>query len=506
MAHDRGSVARRGRAALGADEQSRRQPGVKTGELPSQGTQARPRDASIAALLCSLTAILMGIAIFRVTGTNLLFLGGAAAEFLLMCEDLVQRGYALPGELDVAFKLCPGSEILQAHNSFPVAVKLSLSHDGMYFAHVGHLRPGWSSWQFRANYVRVEWTKIKELQTQAPRGTLAFFGQPCGDGNLTLPKGQWHLPRVVARPKGCFSTALSERCCHPLRPQCWGHNALLAFACCAAINASLSTGCLFQSILYLFHELHHLSRDAQFLEAISPLQLYSYARLFQEMMFACDLEEVQFFELAGLLPTQMLYLVWLTTGRWEDTALYLALGADVVSVEANPLASNCTSSRLTRHLRSRKLRLLNAKISTGVGREVFLGSSHALDFERAGETELPRYDANRYENRVHLHTTSCGDLVATRSLASPGCALHGAPQLIESASGLFGDAAADVLTGATWTSFEEALDVYLSVVDQPVRQAVASWFPSAASEWFDVHARREKPQKSAPQGMKGQKP
>ncbi|CAK9115795.1 unnamed protein product [Durusdinium trenchii] len=84
MAHDRGSVARRGRAALGADEQSRRQPGVKTGELPSQGTQARPRDASIAALLCSLTAILMGIAIFRVTGTNLLFLGGAAAEFLLM--------------------------------------------------------------------------------------------------------------------------------------------------------------------------------------------------------------------------------------------------------------------------------------------------------------------------------------------------------------------------------------------------------------------------------------
>lgn len=34
--------------------------GVKTGELPSQGTQARPRDASIAALLCSLTAILMG--------------------------------------------------------------------------------------------------------------------------------------------------------------------------------------------------------------------------------------------------------------------------------------------------------------------------------------------------------------------------------------------------------------------------------------------------------------
>ena len=30
---------------------------------------------------------------------------------------------------------------------------------------------------------------------------------------------------------------------------------------------------------------------------------------------------------------------------------------------------------------------------------------------------------------------------------APGCALHGASQLVESASGLFGDAAADVLTG-----------------------------------------------------------
>ena len=123
----------------------------------------------------------------------------AAWHGLFHCNFACEQTATLPGELDVAFKLCPGSEILQAHNSFPVAVKLSLSHDGMYFAHVGHLRPGWSSWQFRANYVRVEWTKIKELQTQAPRGTLAFFGQPCGDGNLTLPKGQWHLPRVVAR-------------------------------------------------------------------------------------------------------------------------------------------------------------------------------------------------------------------------------------------------------------------------------------------------------------------
>lgn len=34
-----------------------------------------------------------------------------------------------------------------------------------------------------------------------------------------------------------------------------------------------------------------------------------------------------------------------------------------------------------------------------------------------------------------------------RRTLAPGCALHGASQLVESASGLFGDAAADVLTG-----------------------------------------------------------
>lgn len=35
--------------------------------------------------------------------------------------------------------------------------------------------------------------------------------------------------------------------------------------------------------------------------------------------------------------------------------------------------------------------------------------------------------------------------------------------------------------------------MYLTVVGQPVRQAVAAWFPSSGSEWFDVHARRENP-------------
>jgi len=33
--------------------------------------------------------------------------------------------------------------------------------------------------------------------------------------------------------------------------------------------------------------------------------------------------------------------------------------------QANPLAANCSKSRLTRQMRTGKLRLLNAKISTG---------------------------------------------------------------------------------------------------------------------------------------------
>ena len=38
-------------------------------------------------------------------------------------------------------------------------------------------------------------------------------------------------------------------------------------------------------------------------------------RLGQELVLACDLEDEDFFQLSGLLPNQMLYLVWLTTGR-----------------------------------------------------------------------------------------------------------------------------------------------------------------------------------------------
>ena len=244
---------------------------------------------------------------------------------------------SLAGRLDVAFNLCPGTEVLEAQNDFPVTLKLSLSQDGMYFVHLGHLRPGRSSWNFRANYVRIQWTRTKELLVDAPRGILGLFGHPCLDStNLTLPEGEWHLPQVSVQPQNCFATALSKHCCHPLRPQCWGYNTLLAMACCAVpfekstatclvsnskfpnsnqdcrgrpvnyfrtfgdgnelrllvggriwqrpqaeINASLSIGCLFQSVVYLFHELHHLSRDAAFLNAMSSQQLYLYVRLFQ---------------------------------------------------------------------------------------------------------------------------------------------------------------------------------------------------------------------------------
>eukprot|EP00438_Fugacium_kawagutii_P034647 Skav201520 [mRNA] locus=scaffold4516:18254:26296:- [translate_table: standard] len=77
--------------------------------------------------------------------------------------------------------------------------------------------------------------------------------------------------------------------------------------------------------------------------------------------------------------------------------------------EASPLAVNCSKSRLTRHMRTGKLRLLNAKISTGLGWDAFVSSEHAVDFERAGEAELPQYT---FEKRVRLRTTSCGELIA----------------------------------------------------------------------------------------------
>ena len=251
------------------------------------------------------------------------------------CRDCWKSGQA-----DIVFKLCPGSEVLEARNNFPVTLKLSLSQDGMYFAALGHLPPGRSSWNFRANYVRIQWTKTKELLAEAPKGVLGLFGQPCFDtSNLTFPNTEWQVPQVVVRPQNCFSAMLSKHCCHPLRPQCWGYNTLLAMACCAVsfelstsksstclvsnpkfpnsnqdcrgrpvnffrtfgdgnelrlvvggriwqsppheINASLSVGCLFQSVVYLFHELHHLSRDAKFLQAMSAHQLHLYVRLFQ---------------------------------------------------------------------------------------------------------------------------------------------------------------------------------------------------------------------------------
>ena len=163
-------------------------------------------------------------------------------------------------------------------------------------------------------------------------GGIRLYGVLCGEQNLTEVSGPWHLPRVRSRPSECFDSMLSEHCCQPLRPQCWGHNMLLAMACCAVayeeapscllsnaifpnanqdcrgqplnffrafnernevrivvggrlgrpeVNASLAAGCLFQSIIYLFHELHHLGRDVKLLEALEPQQLFSYTRLFQ---------------------------------------------------------------------------------------------------------------------------------------------------------------------------------------------------------------------------------
>ena len=77
-----------------------------------------------------------------------------------------------------------------------------------------------------------------------------------------------------------------------------------------------------------------------------------------------------------------------------------------------------------------------------------------------------------------------------RSMPSGACALHGAQQLKESATGLFGDSATDLIAGSEWASFKEALDLYMTVVNPHIRNAVGAWFPSANAEWFDVHARR----------------
>ena len=38
------------------------------------------------------------------------------------CNDLL-TGYTLPGRLDVAFRLCPGSHVQLAQNDFPVPLK-----------------------------------------------------------------------------------------------------------------------------------------------------------------------------------------------------------------------------------------------------------------------------------------------------------------------------------------------------------------------------------------------
>ncbi|CAE7349161.1 unnamed protein product, partial [Symbiodinium sp. CCMP2456] len=556
------------------------------------------------------------------------------------CSDLVAQGLAIQEELDVAFMLCEGSEVEEVFNGFAVTLRMFLSPDGVFYVHAATLRPGRHRIHLQTNHVRFQWqAAAKELSLKKRHfGTVGVFGQACGNvDTMVWPPGEWYVPRVKAQPQHCFQTPLAHHCCQPMRPQCWGYNQLLTFACCSVpyetaststclvsnpvypnknqdcrgqplnffrafadgnelkvivggrilkhsdINASLATGCLLQSVIYLFHELHHLSHNGEWLVAIPVQRLVGYVRLFQELLERCDLEGQMFYHLTGLLPEQMLYLVWLSTGRryhWLldtlslpgrpmvvdvgaagglDSSLYLALGARVVAYEANLFAYNCTASRLEPALRRGLLQLHSAKISRGRGHEEFVGSIHALDFERAGEAELPKYTADRFANTVQLLATSCADIIVEqgtpfymkidvedatkmcldslgeivetsrpalisaeiedetvlmrlaalgyqsfkivrqsphgflRSTASGACALHGAKLLKESATGLFGDFATDLITGAEWQSFADALDLYTTVANPHVRSAVAAWFPSANSEWYDVHARRIAP-------------
>jgi len=56
----------------------------------------------------------------------------------------------------------------------------------------------------------------------------------------------------------------------------------------------------------------------------------------QELVLACDLEDEDFFQLSGLLPNQMLYLVWLTTGRLGACALRCSVDTPVDVNEVFP--------------------------------------------------------------------------------------------------------------------------------------------------------------------------
>ena len=254
------------------------------------------------------------------------------------CSDLIAGGLTIQDELDVAFTLCEGSQIQEVVNGFAVTLRLFVSPDGIFYAHAATLRPGRQVLHFQTNYLRFQWQAAgKEVSWNARHfGTVAVFGQACGNKDtMSWPQHEWHVPRLRVRPQGCFPTPIAQHCCHPIRPQCWGYNQLLTFACCAVpyepaftstclvsnpvypnrnqdcrgqplnffrafhqgnelrfvvagrivkasdVNASLATGCLLQSVVYLFHELHHLSHNGEWLQAIPVQQLVDYVRLFQ---------------------------------------------------------------------------------------------------------------------------------------------------------------------------------------------------------------------------------
>ena len=254
------------------------------------------------------------------------------------CSELVVGGAHVHQELDVAFSLCAGSDVEEAVNGFGFALRMYISPDGMFYTHAATLRPGRQVLRVRTNFVLFQWqAPAREVSWNVTYfGTIGLFGRPCGNvETIVWPQNEWHVPRVKVRPNGCFPTPLAKHCCHPLRPQCWGHNHLLAFACCAVpyepafastclmsnpvfpnknqdcrgqplnffrtfhqgnelkivvagrigtvsdVNASLAAGCLLQSVVYLFHELHHLSNSGEWLTAIPIHRLLGFVRLFQ---------------------------------------------------------------------------------------------------------------------------------------------------------------------------------------------------------------------------------
>lgn len=214
-----------------------------------------------------------------------------------------------------------------------------------------------------------------------------------------------------------------------------------------AVKDSLHQGCLLQSILYLFHQMYIFKFHTDLLGQFDWETIRYWISLLLHMVEACNLDTHSFFELTNTTPAQMLHLAWLATGMLFpqllpraaahrqlvtnakvfdvgaaaglDAGLYLQMGARVVSVEASPVAANCTRSRLLRMFGRggrRKHHVVNAKVALEAGfgaRGGFAMLRGAHTFERSGD-DAERREGARGEGGLEvlaLPVVSCEGLV-----------------------------------------------------------------------------------------------